>query len=152
MYQTIVVAGPPYSGVELVARQVSEETFLPIVNGDEIADVSEFNQLLEGSVVLTTTNLAHLVHEFTGNHVVYVMRDVEAIERELELAEYDSERHMGNVIKDLRNRESAVREALDQIDQTLSLPRFLYAWWEWQKGEIEFWFGTWEERHWEDER
>ena len=98
----IIVAGPPYSGVEQIAEQVAGETGLPVAPDVDITDVYHLNRLLEDEPepsIISTTEYAHIVHEFSAvDKVIYCVRNTDDIEHEMELAEYDAEAHIEHII------------------------------------------------------
>ena len=140
----IIVAGPPYSGVELVARELG----LPVLDDEDIRDMATLNRVLvgNGDSVIATTRLAHIVHEFSDHLIKYVLRDPGDIEREMQLAEYPAEDHIRRILEDIEGRDRYIKEAFNRVvDPTKSLPDILYDWWDWQKTEISFLMGHYEE-------
>lgn len=144
---TIVVAGPPHSGVEHVARELAVKAQLPVTSDGDIKDAKHLNELLESDVVIATTDNAHIVFTFTGiDKVVFVIRKIDDIEWELELAEYDENADIEVIVRDAAYWPRFAREAFDEtVDLTQSLPRIMYQWWQWQKRELEFWLTDVEE-------
>lgn len=95
---------------------------------------------------------AWLVHTFTASDVVYCIRDVATIEREMALAEYDDRWAWRGIGRRMSVEASPrIRRLLEVANYAQSLPRFLYVMWERQKLELEFWMGGYEEVHFEQE-
>jgi hypothetical protein len=149
---TIIVAGPPHSGVEAVAKQASVTARLSVVTDGDIRDMQHLNELLESDVIIATSDYAHIVHTFVAvDKVIYVIRKVEDIEWELELAECDQDADIEVIVRDVTYWPSHPKQAFDElVDLTQSLPRILYQWWEWQKSELEFWRTDVEEIMWKN--
>lgn len=143
----IVVTGPPMAGTLIVAKLLAERLDLPLLR-DEDTSIEDLNMaLFQAHLVIEAPNLAHLVHQFTMAYVVYVLRPVDEILADMEIAEYDDRRYIRNITSAIDCSPPYVVAAFeDSVDMTKSLPVILYSWWTgFQRDEISFWFGDWAE-------
>jgi hypothetical protein len=141
--ETVIVAGPPFSGVEHTAAKIAQEKGWTLIDGDSMPskEVHEWlNDKRDPAVVMFIKN-AYIVHIYNGNHVYFVRRDTSDIQRELDLAEYEDD----ITRRIMAEFDQGVLEYLDcDLDFALPLPELIYEWAETQKGILEYWGGTWE--------